>query len=381
MTDAEDAGLVSLYSLATWTNGLAFKSINFTPTGKPVIKIAEVKKGIGPQTKFTDGSFDEKFRIRAGDMIFCWSGQPETSIGTSYWRGPEGWLNQHLFKVVPNEKLVDPSYFYFVMQSLLPRFVEIARNKQTTGLGHVTKQDLVALQVSLPPLTEQRRIASVLESLDHLIELNRRLFADCEALAQALSASAPGRVSLAHLATWGGLSNITPLGMVDHYSLPSFDSGREPERVSGNGIKSSKQEIDRDTVLVSRLNPHIPRVWMVYPDPLVQCVASTEFVPLFGKGIPTELVYALSSAPGYLRQMRGLVTGTTGSHQRIDKDALVKAEVPDVRNLPPTTSGAIVALVRQAHASRLENSELARIRHELLPLLTSGRVRVGDVAA
>ncbi|WP_201798612.1 hypothetical protein, partial [Brachyspira catarrhinii] len=42
-----------LYDLAIWKNGLAFKNINFTDSGKPVIKIAELKNGITAQTKFT----------------------------------------------------------------------------------------------------------------------------------------------------------------------------------------------------------------------------------------------------------------------------------------------------------------------------------------
>ena len=32
-----------------------------------------------------------------------------------------------------------------------PEFIEIARNKQTTGLGHVTAQDLKRMQTIFPP--------------------------------------------------------------------------------------------------------------------------------------------------------------------------------------------------------------------------------------
>ena len=44
-----------LYQLADWINGMAFKDFYFTPTGKPVIKIAEIKNGISNQTKLTEG--------------------------------------------------------------------------------------------------------------------------------------------------------------------------------------------------------------------------------------------------------------------------------------------------------------------------------------
>lgn len=92
-----------LYSLATWINGMAFKNIDFTPTGRPVIKIAEIKGGITAQTQFTDSEYDKRYFITQGDMLFSWSGQPETSIDAFYWDGPDGWLNQHVFKVLPDD--------------------------------------------------------------------------------------------------------------------------------------------------------------------------------------------------------------------------------------------------------------------------------------
>ena len=131
-----------LYDLADWINGMAFRDINFSSNGRPVIKIAEIKNGLSGQTKYTDAEYDEKYLVTNGDMLFCWSGQPETSIGTYYWKDRDGWLNQHIFKVLPNTDIVDREFFYHLLQGVNPRFFQIARNKQTTGLGHVTKKDL-----------------------------------------------------------------------------------------------------------------------------------------------------------------------------------------------------------------------------------------------
>ena len=175
----------SLYSLAQWVNGLAFRNIEFSPTGKPVIKIAEIKGGISGQTKFTHQEFDESVRIRPGDLLFSWSGQPETSIDAFWWNGPEGWLNQHIYRVTSNSS-VDTTFFYYLLRYLKPNFVGIARNKQTTGLGHVTKRDLENIEVALPPLPEQRTIAHILGTLDDKIELNRRMNETLEEMARAL---------------------------------------------------------------------------------------------------------------------------------------------------------------------------------------------------
>ncbi len=175
----------SLYAMAEWVNGLAFRDIQFSQTGEPVIKIAEIKGGISDQTAFTDQVFDASVHLRSGDLLFAWSGQPETSIDVSWWRGPEGWLNQHIFRVTPGRE-VDRGFFYYLLRYLRPNFVAIARNKQTTGLGHVTRRDLESIEAAFPPLDEQRAIAHILGTLDDKIELNRRMNETLEAIARAL---------------------------------------------------------------------------------------------------------------------------------------------------------------------------------------------------
>lgn len=174
-----------LYSLATWVNGLAFRDISFSSHGLPVIKIAEIKGGISGQTKFTEKTFDDSVRVTSGDLLFSWSGQPETSIDAFWWRGPDGWLNQHVFRVTPKDG-VDITFPYHLLRYLNRNFVGIARNKQTTGLGHVTKRDLLHIEAARPEPDEQRAIAGVLGALDDKIEHNRRTAQALERLARAI---------------------------------------------------------------------------------------------------------------------------------------------------------------------------------------------------
>lgn len=81
---------ISLYDLANWQNGLAFKNITFSSSGLPIIKIAELKNGITDQTKFTQDKFDMNVFLTKGDMLFSWSGNPETSIDTFIYNLPDG---------------------------------------------------------------------------------------------------------------------------------------------------------------------------------------------------------------------------------------------------------------------------------------------------
>ena len=173
-----------IYELARWTNGLAFRDFQFSDSGWPVIKIAELKEGVTGQTKFTRQTFDERHHVKNGDMLLSWSGNPETSLDVFWWRRGDGWLNQHIFKVEPTD--IHPGFFYYLLRYLRPTFGEIAANKQTTGLGHVTAGDLRSLLVGVPPVRVQQNIAYVLGSLDDKIELNCRMNQTLEEICRAL---------------------------------------------------------------------------------------------------------------------------------------------------------------------------------------------------
>ncbi|KAA8830504.1 hypothetical protein EMO89_05880 [Bifidobacterium tissieri] len=164
----------NLYSLATWKNGLPFKKIDLAPAGLPVIKIAELNNGITGSTSYTNGVYSSDVYMTKGDYAFSWSGNPQTSIDIFKYSLPDGWLNQHIFKVTPDESIVDRSFFFFLMKALKPVFSAIATNKQTTGLGHITVADMKRMMVPIPSLNTQRRIATVLGHIQSEIEnLNR----------------------------------------------------------------------------------------------------------------------------------------------------------------------------------------------------------------
>ena len=174
-----------LYDLAEWKNGLAFRKIDFSNKGKPVIKIAELKNGITGQTQFTNGNYGEAVSLTRGDMVFSWSGNPETSIDVFWYDLPDGWLNQHIFKVTPSE-CVDKKYLYYLLKSLKSTFTAIASNKQTTGLGHVTIKDLKELIIDLPIRSTQEAISNYLYALDSKIHLNKQLNDNLEQQVMAL---------------------------------------------------------------------------------------------------------------------------------------------------------------------------------------------------
>lgn len=163
----EGWGEVALLDLADWVNGAAYKNMHFVPSdagGMPVVKIAELKAGISESTQFTNTHLGDRYRISNGELLFSWSGNPDTSIDTFIWTGGNAWLNQHIFAVRSNGRRSHPS-LYVILKSLMPAFSEIARNKQTTGLGHVTKSDMSRTLIPEPPHALTQAFSSIVEPI------------------------------------------------------------------------------------------------------------------------------------------------------------------------------------------------------------------------
>ncbi|MEZ4426653.1 MAG: restriction endonuclease subunit S [Nannocystaceae bacterium] len=156
--------LRSLLACAEFLNGGAFSTADFSSEGLPVIKIAELKRGVGSKTRRSEGGGKGRQQIDSGDILFSWSGTPETSIGTFLWTGGPAWLNQHIHKVIPRRP-AEHAFLYCLLRELRHTFVALARDHQTTGLGHVTQRDLDRIPVAVPPLRLLERFSLQIDPL------------------------------------------------------------------------------------------------------------------------------------------------------------------------------------------------------------------------
>lgn len=155
-----------LLDQAEWVNGAAYKNMHFSdaPDALPVIKIAELKNGVTGNTQRTATDLGARYLINDGELLFSWSGNPDTSIDTFLWAGGKAWLNQHIFAVRQNGKRSKP-YLHALLKFLKPEFAELARNKQTTGLGHVTKADMQRMMVCAAPSEVHRAFDRLIEPI------------------------------------------------------------------------------------------------------------------------------------------------------------------------------------------------------------------------
>ena len=172
---------IALWDIAEYINGRATKPSELASNGVPVIKIAELNRGITEETdRIPPELVQEKHWVSHGDLLFAWSG----SVGIYRYTGSKAALNQHIFRVV-GKPGIDQGFLRYLLLSCMPVFHLHVQDKRTT-MGHVTKQDLQRIKVRVPPLQEQRAIAHILGTLDDKIELNRRMSETLEGMARAL---------------------------------------------------------------------------------------------------------------------------------------------------------------------------------------------------
>ena len=101
----------------------------------------------------------------------------------------------------------------------------------------------------------------------------------------------------------------------------------------GCDIGSAKFTIPTGSVLVARLNPRIPRIWLPVVGDEYPAIASTEFLVLRPKRIDRRFLKYLFLSPGIWSELKRRTTGTTGSHQRVRAPDVLKISVA-VPSLP-----------------------------------------------
>tara|TARA_R110002049_G_scaffold20717_1_gene75851 strand:- start:6270 stop:7646 length:1377 start_codon:yes stop_codon:yes gene_type:complete len=123
---------------------------------------------------------------RPGDVVFTQRGTlGQVAIVPDDGPHEKYVISQSQMKLSPDLAKVDPLYLYYEFTGP-HQLAYIANNAIQTGVPHTNLTILRNTPLTLPPLTEQKAIAHILGTLDDKIELNRRMNATLEGMAQAL---------------------------------------------------------------------------------------------------------------------------------------------------------------------------------------------------
>ena len=174
--------LVRFGDLCKLQNGRAFKPEEWSEEGTPIVRIQNLNDETKP-FNYCNFDVEKRFWIDSGDLLFSWSGTPGTSFGAFFWNRGKGFLNQHIFRVDVKEEFVDKHYLRYALNSLIIKIIDQAHGG--VGLKHITKAKLEEVQIPLPPLEQQRRIAFILDQADKLRQKRQQAIEKLDQLLQA----------------------------------------------------------------------------------------------------------------------------------------------------------------------------------------------------
>lgn len=146
----------TLGSVAKYINGRAFKPSEWEDCGLPIVRIQNLNDSCA-KYNYTTSEYDDKFLIKKGDLLFAWS----ASLGAHIWNGNNAWLNQHIFRVIPNDNILKKYLYYYLCQVV----TQLYAKTHGSGMVHITKGPFMSTPIPVPALPEQERIVARIEEL------------------------------------------------------------------------------------------------------------------------------------------------------------------------------------------------------------------------
>ena len=321
---------------------------------------------------------------QANDLLFSY----ETRLGEAALMpgGIKAALGRRMALLRPDTSKVDPGFLLY--KWLSPQWQALISERTLHGatVNRIPIRDIPDWPITLPPLSQQNAIASILRSLDDKIAVNNRIIetADClvDALYHQVKKLPPNSTfgeefeiyggatpSTKNDEFWGGdifwatPTDITALNgpwllntsrTITHSGLKATSSILHPENAI---LMTSRATIGKTALASTPITTNQGFIVIHAPKDLVPWL----FSQLRNR---THEFESWANGATFLELPRGVFK--TLPFIRCDKDQLAKFN---------TTAWP---LLKHIEATQQENQTLARTRDELLPLLMSGKITVRD---
>lgn len=387
--------------------GSNLKVDNFIESGIPVIRGKNLNYG-----GFNDNNFVFVSEAKALSLKRCLA-QPDDLVFTH--RGTLGQVgiiprgkypyylvSQSQMRLTVNQNYLNPKFLYYFFLSPLGQR-ELLKNASQVGVPAIANptKSLKDVNIYIPPIETQLRIATVLSSLDNKIELNLQMNKTLEAIAQAIFKEwfvdfrfpgfdgiivdglpkqwKEGVISDIYKTTSGGTPSRT---REDFYNDGTIKWVKSKE-LNGSFIFDTEEMITEEALIKSSAKI-IPEYSV-----LVAMYGATvgEHAILSKKATCNQAICAI--IPNYkypytyillhLRmRMDSIIDQSSGSAQQNISQALIQRQKiiippPDIVKKFHEIVNPLFAIVEN---NVLANSTLRQIRDSLLPKLMTGKIRV-----
>ena len=302
-------------------------------------------------------------------------------------------FNQSCYGIRAKEG-IDSIFLYYLIKNSVRKLKAITHG---SVFDTITRDTFANIEVAIPDIKTQHRIAKMLADIDDKVENNQRINNNLEQQTQAIFKSwfvdfelnygiMPSDWKVSQLGSIAKISTEVfspaknPNVEVEHYSIPAYDEKRYPVFETSNGIKSNKYRLSSNSVMISKLNPDTKRIWRPY------CISdnpicSTEFIvyePI--NPLNRDFIYSIIDSIGFSAFLCSHTTGSTNSRQRATPSVTLTYDiiVPDEKTIQAFCS--IVSPMYDTIENNIkENQKLAETRDKLLPKLMSGELDVSDI--
>ncbi len=316
-------------------------------------------------------------------------------------------LAQRVILLRGNPQVIDQQYYF---QALKSSFVQTGLQMRATGttVAGIKQSELRQVEIPLPPLPTQRKIAAVLSAYDDLIENNTRRIKILEGMAQVIYREwfiefrFPGHEQVEMVESELGLIpqgwevvtaseaiSINPTASVPRHTEKSFvpmksateDSMLITEVEQRTGNSGSKFK-NYDT-LFARITPCLENgrtgfVQFLSSDDII-ALGSTEFIVLRSKTLNPYFVYLLAQTHDFRDNAIKSMTGATG-RQRVVNQCFDNYFLPNPDQDSLHQFECIIApLFKQVQNLWKKNANLRQTRDLLLPKLISGEIDVSEL--
>lgn len=172
--------------------GFAFKAKDFGEFPTKVIKIGDIKPPfvdyvgqVGVDISNYDINRLSKYTVKYGDYVLAMTGATIGKVG-KYISKNFSYINQRVLKFSPKQN-VDADYInYIICSNIFAKYV-VNYVDSESAQPNISASTISKFAFQIPSeKDDQRRIASILSSLDRKIELNNKINADLEEMAQAI---------------------------------------------------------------------------------------------------------------------------------------------------------------------------------------------------